>query len=108
MAKAVSFKKASTQKAAADPGQKTEKGDVTQLRSKDVHLEKDNHKACFHARGGDSRQPDTISVVEYIDGKIASTELMDQEDGIKAMKALMDEGYQIVLPKQPNEKYAEQ
>lgn len=78
----------------------TEKVSITpSFSSKDVHLQKDNHKACFHCHNGNPPQTqNTMSVVEYIDGKVAASDRLSIEDGNKAIAALLKDGYEIIHP----------
>jgi hypothetical protein len=68
-------------------------------QGKDVHLEKDNHKVCVHCHDGNPpTSKNTMSVMEYLDGKIVSSERLSVDDGNKVVAALLKEGYQIVHP----------
>lgn len=77
-----------------------EKDDITAVfSSKDVHLEKGDHKACFHCHDGNPPQSqNTMSVVEYIDGKVAASDRVSIEDGKNAIRALLKDGYEIIHP----------
>lgn len=72
--------------------------------SKDVHLEKDNHKVCFHCHNGNPPiSKNTVSMVEYRDGKIVSSDRLLPDNVNNAVVELLEDGYKIVHPTTPDD-----
>jgi hypothetical protein len=54
---------------------------------------------------GPDKRPDldTIAVYDYVDGKLVASERQAIQDGVKNMRKLLNEGYNIVYPKKDSD-----